>query len=160
VKVATNRFDMLTLQAGVWTNASSQTLAFSSEIVYRDLSLATNYYSFFEFADGDPNTAEADYYYWELSIDDPNDTDHDGIPDFSDDPLAPPRRPVLKLMRGTTNLWLRISGDTNHLHEIQSVTNLTSTNWLPVTSLMLTNDPQTNSLSIPTRPTFWRARAQ
>ena len=67
--------------------------------------------------------------------------------------------PLLTLARGTTNCWLTIGGDTNHVHEIQESTNLLY--WSPVMSFTLTNDPQTVSLSLPaTGAKFWRVRAQ
>ncbi|MBI3852275.1 MAG: hypothetical protein HY298_18630 [Verrucomicrobia bacterium] len=158
VKVATNRFNRLTLQAGGWTNAATQMLTFANDLFLRDLSLLTNYYGYVQFDDGDPNTADPDYWLWELSIDDVNDSDHDGIPDFSDDPVAA-RRPMLTLARGTTNLLLTISGDVGRLHEIQQVSTLTSTNWQLVSSITLTNDPQVVSLPLPSSaPSFLRAR--
>jgi len=154
-KSPTDRFNLLQLQTGAWTNALSQSLSYTNNWFSRDLPWFTNYYGLVKFADGDPTTGGADYRYWVLSIDDLNDSDHDGIPNFSDDP----RRPVLTLTRGSTNLLLKISGDVGWPHDIQSVTNVASTNWQAVTSLTLTNDPQTVSLSIPTGPKFWRARA-
>jgi hypothetical protein len=160
-KVSTNRFNQLTLQSGGWTNASSQILTYLQSPSSRDLISQTNYYGNLTFADGDLNTAAADYYEWYLSIDDTNDVDKNGIPDFSDDPLVLlARRPLLTLTGTKTNCWLTISGDINRLHEIQESTNL-STGWLPVISFTLTNDPQTVSLPLPaTGAKFWRVRAQ
>ena len=160
VKSTTDRFNELTLQAGGWTNAAMQTLTFTDDLFLRDLSLLTNYYGFVDFDDGDPNTSDPDYYTWFLSIDDLNDVDHDGIPDFSDDPQASSgRRPLLTLARGATNLLLTISGDVGRLHEIQQVSTVTSTNWQLVASVTLTNDPQVVSLPLPSAgPAFWRAR--
>ena len=65
---------------------------------------------------------------------DPNDADHDGIPDFSDDPAAatPPRQPQLTLARGETNLWLAVSGDVGRVHRVQEATNLSSPSWQTV----------------------------
>src|SRR5881396_4074218 len=57
VKASTDRFNLLQLQAGVWTNALSQTLAFSTNAFYRDSTWPTNYYGYVEFDDGDPNTS-------------------------------------------------------------------------------------------------------
>ncbi len=161
-KVSADPFNQLMLQSGTWTNASSQTLTYSASSCLRDPRWPTNYYGGLVFDDGDPNTPSADYYAWYISIDDTNDVDADGIPDFSDDPLVLlPRRPVITFSGGVTNCWLTISGDINHLHEIQESTNLLSTNWLPVMSFTLTNDPQTVSLPLPaTRLKFWRVRAQ
>jgi hypothetical protein len=157
IKSSTNRFNSLQLQAGVWTNALSQTLAFSTNAFYRDSTWPTNYYGYVEFNDGDPNTSGLNYKLWTLSIDDLNDADHDGIPDFSDDPLPPARPPLLTLKPGTTNLLLIISGDVGRSHLIQTNASLASTNWQLGQSVTLATDPQTVSLPIPTGITFWRA---
>lgn len=161
VKNPTNRFNLLELQPGRWTNASGQTLIFTNDPFKRELPWTTNYYGYVEFDDGDPNTPDdADYYIWVLSIDDVNDSDGDGIPDFSDDPvIVPPRRPVLQLTHGTTNLLLRISGDVGRLHQVLQTTSITATTWTTNMSLVLTNDPQTISLPIPPSPRFWRVQA-
>jgi hypothetical protein len=159
VKSATNRFNELELQQGVWTNASAQSLIYTNDTFWRDIEWPTNYYGFVEFDDGDPNTADADYYLWTLSIDDLNDADHDGIPDFSDDPAAPSRRPMLTLTRGSTNLWLSISGEVGRLYEVQEANSLPWTNWQTARSVTLTNDPQTVPLLLPsTLEKYWRAR--
>ncbi len=157
VKSSMNRFNLLQLQAGVWTNALSQTLAFSTNAFYRDSIWPTNYYGYVEFNDGDPNTAGLNYTLWTLSIDDPNDADLDGIPDFSDDPLTPARPPLLTLNLGRTNLLLIISGDIGRLHLIQTNASLASTNWQLAQSVRLATDPQTISLPIPSGITYLRA---
>lgn len=102
VKVATNRFNLLTLQPGVWTNATAQTLSYTTDLFSRDPRWPTNYAGYVDFADGDPATPSPDYRTWVLSIDDANDANHNGIPDFSDDPSgsAPPRAPTLRLAPG------------------------------------------------------------
>lgn len=162
VKSATNRFNALELQPGVWTNASALTLTFTNADFQRRLSWPTNYNGVILFDDGDPSTAVPDYQLWGLSIDDPNDANTNGIPDFSDDPSsALPRRPLLTLTSGATNLFLSISGDVGRLHQIQQTSSLTSTNWQTIQSLTLTNDPQQVPLPIPTNgPAFWRVSAQ
>ncbi|NOS71672.1 MAG: hypothetical protein HOP33_17320 [Verrucomicrobia bacterium] len=158
-KSVSNPFNELTLQAGGWTNDSSQTLTFGQEGYSRDLTLKTNYYGYVSFADGDLNTAAPDYTSWLLSIDDVNDADADTIPDFSDNPsVSVPRRPLLTLSRGTTNLLLTISGDVGRLHHILERTNLSTGGWVTNRSLTLTNDPQTISMPLTGAPMkFWRA---
>ena len=154
--------NQLTFQTAFLTNESAQTLSlYTTASVYRDTVLGTNYYGGFEFLDGDPNTVSDDYYSWELSIDDPNDLDGDGIPDFSDDLSSPPRRPLLTLTRGTTNLLLTISGDVGHTNQIQEASVLSQGSWSTLFSFKQTNDPQTVSLPLPaTSPRFWRVIAQ
>jgi hypothetical protein len=162
VKSATNRFNALELQPGGWTNAAMQSLTFTNADFQRRLSWPTNYNGVVLFDDGDPSTPVPDYQLWGLSIDDPNDANKNGIPDFSDDPLsALPRRPLLTLTRGATNLFLSISGDVGRTHQIQQTSSLTITNWQTVQTLTLTNDPQIVALPIPAGgAAFWRVSAQ
>jgi hypothetical protein len=163
IKSPTNRFDELNLQHATWTNAVSQTYKISNDIdsFLRDLTLKTNYYGFVDFDDGDPNTADPDYYTWILSIDDVNDSNGNGIPDFTDDVgSTAPRPPSLVLTQGSGALSLNISGTVGSVHEVQQTASLSSTNWTLVSSITLTNDPQTVTLPLPTNMTsFWRVRA-
>ncbi len=164
VKSPTNRFNLLTLETAFLTNNALQVLDFYIDTPFlRRTNHATNYVGYVEFNDGDPNTIEEDYYTWRLSIDDANDTDKDGIPDFSDDPpgASPPRPPHLSLARGATNLLFTLSGDVGRLHHLLETGDLVSGNWVTNLSLTLTNDPQTISIPLPaTSPRYWRARAQ
>lgn len=163
-KSNTDPYDELTLDNAFLTNAIAQWLdLYEPTPLYRDLSLGTNYYGPVEYNDGDPTTVEEDYYSWELSIDDLNDSDKDGIPDFSDDPhtVTLPRPPHLSLSQSPTNLLLTVSGDVGHLHHIQEATNAAAPHWQTVVSVTLTNDPQTVSLPLPPGGIhFWRALAQ
>jgi hypothetical protein len=166
-KSAANRFNQLTLQSVLWTNDSQQVLdLYSNTTFLRRTGHRTNYYGKVEFNDGDLNTpgpGYEDYYTWQLSIDDLNDSDQDGIPDFSDDPagVTPPRRPQLSLSRGSTNLLLSISGDVGRLHHVLGKTDLATGNWLTNLSFTLTNDPQVVSLPLPPDGAkFWRVSAQ
>src|SRR5262249_45363261 len=101
----TNRFDVLTLWHEVWTNASLQALKVSNDVDWfqRNLVLKTNYFGFVDFEDGDPNTTELDYLTWFLTIDDVNDSNGNGIPDFTDDVLPATLAPELVLTKGATN---------------------------------------------------------
>jgi len=158
-KSISDPFDELTLQPGGWTNDSSQTLTFDQDDYSRDLIIKSNYYGYVSFADGDLNTAAADYSLWLLSIDDSNDTDGDTIPDFSDNPGASSaRRPLLTLSRNTTNLVLTISGDIGKLHHLLERANLSTGSWVTNRSVTLTNDPQTILVTAPIGPMkYWRA---
>jgi hypothetical protein len=161
-KVPTNRFDELYLTNSVWTNASGQSFNIGNEIdtFLRDLSLKTNYYGYVDFEDGDADTSELDYQTWVLSIDDVNDSDGDGIPDFSDDlGSGTVRPPTVALSIADTNLSFSISSTIGRTVEIQEVTSLGLTNWLTVNSFAPTNDPQVVLLPRPaTAPRFWRLR--
>jgi hypothetical protein len=161
-KSTTDRFNTLTNRPGTWTNAALQMLTFDNEVFTRD-PLWHNYAGYVYFADGDPNTAAPDYQSWALLIDDTNDVNANGIPDFSDVPMVtlPPRAPRLSLAPGATNLWLTISGDVGHTNDIQELDSVTATNWQTTLSLTLTNDPQVVSLSLPSvRMKFWRVLAR
>jgi len=159
LKAPTNRFDELELQPGVWTNASG-TLSYTNDLLFRDMILETNYYGFVDFDDGDPGTSDPDYLTWVISIDDPNDSNGNGIPDFSDDTGSTNAvAPSLSLVRGATELSLSIHGAVGQMHEIQQIGALDQTNWITVLSITLTNDPQSFLLPLPTNATrFWRAR--
>jgi len=164
VKSSTDRFNTLTNQPGVWANAAMQQFTFYSDLILRDTTKQTNYfgYYFFEFTDGDPSTTAPDYLYWVLSIDDTNDANANGIPDFSDNPasVSPPRAPHLSLAPGSTNLLLTITGDIGHTNQVQQLPALTSTNWQATQTFVLTNSPQVISLPRPAgSPQFWRVVA-
>ena len=164
-KSSADPFDVLTNEAGVWTNGALQTLSFSAEVFTRSVpDWPTNYGGYIFFANGDPSTPQPAYQLWVLSIDDPNDSNGNGIPDFSDNPahvLPPPRPPTLSLARGPTNLLLTISGEVSHTNQIQQTGSLAPANWQTTLSFLLTNDPQVVSLPLPAGTSnFWRVVAQ
>lgn len=162
-KSVTDRFNTLTNRPGFWTNAAAQTLAFDSEVFVRGIPIRpTNYAGYVYFADGYPSTGSPDYPLWVLSINDTNDANANGIPDFTDDPaVVRPRAPQLSLALGPTNLWLTLHGDVGHTNLIQEIGSLASTNWQTTLWLLLTNDPQVVSLPRPAGTAkFWRAAAQ
>lgn len=161
-KVSTNRFNRLILQPGSWTNNAAQALSFTNDLYARDLPWTTNYYGLLEFDDGDPNSAAPDYLAWLWSIDDSNDANHNGIPDFSDDPqtVVNPRPPVIGLTWTSTNVLLSVSGDIGYLLDVQRTQSLPATNWQTVISVTLTNDPESISITNPDSPSsFWRVLA-
>jgi len=163
MKSSTDRFNTLTNQAGIWTNAALQPLSFDSEIFTRGIPFwPTNYVGWVFFADGDRSTASADYQLWALSLNDTNDANANGIPDFSDNPatVTPPRAPHLSLAPGSTNLLLTVSGTVGHTNQILGISSLTSTNWQVAQSFLQTNDPQVVWLPLPSgSPKFWRVVA-
>lgn len=147
--------DRVAMEAGVLTNEVGQFLAFD-RVAKLDREGA-DYLDFLLFHDGDPNTREEDFVVWRLRIHDPNDADGNGVPDLSD--AAGTRRPTLQLSRSSSQLLATIGGDIGKVHELQTVASLGQTNWSTTTSLTLTNDPQTFTLSLPTnRTAFWRVR--
>lgn len=151
-KVSSNQ---LKLEAGAWTNETKQSVAFEgSPALDRD---GKDYYDFFIFKDGDLSTVEEDYFLWLIKITDPNDADQNGIPDLSDEPA--PRRPTLKISQSSTNLLLSISGEVGEVHQVEQTAVLSPPKWALATSFILTNDPQTVRLSVPTNGiSFWRVK--
>ena len=159
---STNRFNELTLKAGTWTNAVPQDMPYASEIVTRDPRLGTNYYSYFDFMDGEPSTPDPDFLVWVLSIDDLNDSNGNGIPDFSDDPTIVMNQPKVTLSLTSTNVLLSVSGaDLDKTCVIQSRSALGSGQWETLGSLKVTNNPVVVPLAFP--PTgigFWQVKIQ
>ncbi len=155
-KSPTNAFNELVLQPGSLTNDVSQTYVYWDDTYSRIQAWPTNYYGYFAFSDGDLSTAEVDYDIWIMSIDDLNDTDHDGIPDFSDTP-APTRQPAIALSVGTGGLSLQISADPGTTWEVQQTAALGSA-WSVLTTVQITTDPQTVTLAVPPDNRFYRLR--
>jgi len=154
----------LALQPGVLTltNFVAQTVTNLDDPFQRDPIWPTNYFGYVDFEDGDPNTPDdPDYLTWFLSIDDTNDSDGDGIPDFSDDVASTSASaPLLILSPGSTNLMLNVTGTVGRTHEVQRNFLLDQTNWATVLSFSLTNSPQSVVLPLPTNAaSFWRVRA-
>lgn len=74
--------------------------------------------------------------------------------------LSPPRRPQLSLRLGAGNLLLTVYGDVDHLHQVQESTSVKTPSWQTVQSVILSNDPQTLTLPLPSSARFWRVVAQ
>jgi hypothetical protein len=154
-KSATDPANQLLLADAALTNALLQPLSlYTNTWFLRDNVRPTNYYGNLEFVDGNPDTPASDYYLWHLSFDDPNDSNGNGIPDFSDTP----RQPLLSVAEGAGQLLLTLRGDVGWTNRIQAITNLASTNWQTVLTVKQTNDPQTLTLPLPSGPTFWRSQ--
>jgi hypothetical protein len=161
-KVDSDRFNSLTNDPGIWTKAGGASCSFTNHYFFRNPAYPTNYAGYIEFDDDNYRSSMYPYAIWVLSITDTNDANHNGIPDFSDDPtvVTPPRRPLISLARTSTNLLFTIRGDTNHVHQIQQVPVVTTSTWQNVTSLTLTTDPQVIPVALPSTKTFYRVVAQ
>ena len=163
VKSSTDPFNHLTLQPGSWTNTYQQTLVYTNAEFSRDPRWPTNYFGYVVFDDdANPDTAFP-FDVWMLSIDDSRDSNHNGIPDFSDNPVGPlpPRRPELALTTVAAGLRLTIRGDVGHVHQVQGTDALDPSSWATVWSEALVSDPQTIDLPTPTAGArFWRVTAQ
>jgi hypothetical protein len=156
VKSSDSPSNKLTWQAGSVTNETQQILHYQETSLFRSQSGPTNYYGLLNFADGNLVTVPPDYFSWAIFIDDLNDTDGDGIPDFSDDPSGLPR---LGVVLGTTNVLLTVTGEVGHLHEILSSEVVPASLWQTNLSVTLSTRPETFSLPRPTGTTFWQVRA-
>lgn len=162
VKVETNRFNLLLLQPGEWTNVWDQTLPFLDAQSRRSGSRPANYDGYFEFEDFDPGSPyDPDFCYWILRVTDLNDANHNGIPDFSDDPGgAPLRAPSLALTRNGGQLLLSIAGEVGHVHRVEEALTLAPPDWREISVFSLTSDPQTILIPAPSGTRFWRVVAQ
>jgi hypothetical protein len=160
VKSATNRFNQLEIQPGNLTNSTLRTLVFTNDFVQRDQTVLTNYYGYLDFEDGDLDSPDPDFLTWLISIDDPNDANQNGIPDFSDDPVTPQtQRPTLALSRTGSELNLIVTAPVGMSCELQSSTALPATVWAPTQTITITNQPQSVSLAYPAaKAQFWRLR--
>jgi hypothetical protein len=159
---ATNRFDQVRLHSGSLTNAAGEELFYMSSRIGRDVEIGTNYFGLFEFSDGDLSTSAADYLDWLISIDDPNDTNENGIPDLTDDPPAAPLDPPrVELGLSENQLLLSIRGGAGRTFDIEEADSLSQTNWTSALSVTVTSDPQIVELPLPETTTrFWRLRAR
>ena len=76
------------------------------------------------FADGNPSTPDPDYFYWEISIKDPNDANANGIPDLTDAVNQTLVAPVLSLASRPAGLTLMINAPLGQQVTIQSAARL------------------------------------
>ena len=157
-KNAVDRFNRLKFPSGTWTNTVLGDLRALESVIVRESPWPTNYYGYIDFEDGDPRTAVPDYQYWTLSIDDLNDSNKNGIPDFSDDPAI--RAPRLAITLNSGGLKLQIDGEIGRTHLLQESSSLLLGSWETVSSIVLTNDSQAISLPRPQLDRFWRVIAQ
>jgi len=144
-KNTVDRFNHLKLPSGTWTNTALGDVGVLETEIVRELPWPTNYYGYVDFVDGDPRTAAPDYSYWTISIDDLNDNNKNGIPDFSDDPTAI-RAPRLAITLDGESLKLQIEGEIGRTNLLQESSSLLLGFWNNVSSLVLTNNSQTISL--------------
>lgn len=152
----------LQLQAGSWTNSFYETLSFPADWFQREEQpWRTNYYGYVEFDnDGDVGSFYP-YALHLLSIDDANDADGDGVPDFSDEPGAAVNRPMLTV-RGTPNgVLLTVTGSAGIVCAIEESGSLSGGVWQTVRTVTLTGTSVSVELPLAAGATgFWRARVQ
>jgi hypothetical protein len=153
-RIPTNRFNLLTLSSGQWTN-QTDVFEFGECELQRDAAQPAVYH-------GTLKNPGGTYRQWLFSLVDTNDANRNGIPDLSDDvAVAPPRRPLLLLTRSASELRLRVGGEVGRTHLVQKASSPNTTNWTTIQTLTLTNDPQVVTMPLPgDSPAFWRVQAQ
>ena len=157
----TNAFDELDVDDGVWTNLTTMgEFSFYPTTLYREGAWPTNYYGWIDFLDGSPTSGEEDYVSWMLSIDDPNDSDQDGIPNFSDDPATQPVAPSLRIAPANGGFQLSITGESGRTYVVESCPTL-GAGWNSATNVVMTNQFQAVLLPLPQGQTaFWRVKVK
>lgn len=146
VSISRNPVDpvnQIALTAGSWRDQEDRLVAFDNTLIDRDLNLSTNYFGRIVFQDGEPETAAPDFRTWMLSIDDPNDTDGDGIPDLSDNPVTPPPSPPhLALAVDDQELRLTLNGETGRTYTIETSPTVKPGVWTVETTVTLASESQ------------------
>ena len=129
--------------------------------------LGTNYFGFLQYSQGSPvDVTPDDYALWQFDIFDPNDADHDRLPDLSDPKFRgeslPAAVPLISIAIEADAPRLRLSGGTNTDYVIEKSDFLFPVVWTPVS----TNRPATSGpvdVPLPTKGAnglrFWRARS-
>ncbi len=151
-KSAGDPLNKLTLQAGALTNEFDN-FAFEGCTLARRGTVYSGPFAL-------PTAA---YRSWTLFITDPNDADHDGIPDLSDEaPLPPPKVPVLALKTTASGFQLAISGNIGRTCHVEAKGALKESTWSLVKTFTLTGDP--HLLDLPTdisaNTQFWRVSVE
>lgn len=151
-----NNIDQLALQSGALTNELEEALDYlESPEIFR---FGSTYADFFIFRDGDLSTSVEDYDFWWLRIDDPNDTNGNGIPDFSDTP-SQAVSPLLDLRRDGDKLLLSITGQIGQTYDLEHSEVIVPANWSVLDRITLTNNPQVTEIALPSGPSFWRLKS-
>lgn len=161
--VRTNRAE-LGFESAALTNQSGEAFRFEStelllESVQR-LEFPTNgYYAHIQFPESSPRAPGfAEYIDWELVIRDTNDTDHDGIPDLTDDAsVAPPGPPSLRISLAGGQPALTLVGDVGARYIVETST--TPNGFGTLVEITLSGPEATITLpSSPGDVRFFRAR--
>ena len=99
-----------------------------------------------------------DFISWQLSLDDANDADQDGIPDFSDDP--PPTPATLRVAKVSDRVTIEINGQMGRKFDVEEATSLAEPlTWTFVAGVTLSLDIQSVEVPLSGRNTvFWRLR--
>lgn len=114
--------------------------------------------SFF-FLDGIPGTPFQDEFdLWDMFVNDPNDTDQDGIPDLTDPAtVTPTEPPVLSLALTGGSLQITLTGQAGTTVNLERKDSLGGGAWSVVQSVTLANTTETVILNAPAGNSFYRA---
>lgn len=160
-RVATNRLEMLALDAGQWTNANSQAWICEPTMLTHHATSKRLYIGRLSAKDGDLTTTAEDYYDWLLVFEDPNDADGNGIPDLSDDPPTGPiesPRITATADAAKTVLSLSIDGRIGQSLRIEFTAALGRDSWSTHSTVTLTRTPQSVELPLGATPRFYRLK--
>ncbi|MBI3415337.1 MAG: hypothetical protein HY043_08465 [Verrucomicrobia bacterium] len=156
LQVSSAKTNQISMLSGEWNLGNQGVFVTPVSMLDRR---GSNYFGKIMLSDGDLTTTYPDYLQWILHITDPNDADHNGIPDLTDR-VHQSQSAQLTITRGSSGLALTIEGETGNSYEIQATPVLNSSTWLPVQSVTLTNSIQMLVLPLPTNATaFWRLRS-
>ena len=120
---------------------------------------STNYYTTLLADDGWPDTsAVPEYQIWTLDIFDPNDTDHDKIPDLSDEPSLPAPRLAIRVENNA--VVLELASQPGLKATIEQSPRTAPAAWEAFASFTVTNATQSITVPAPLSPQFWRAKVE
>ncbi|MCS7089827.1 MAG: hypothetical protein RMN51_01055 [Verrucomicrobiota bacterium] len=150
----------LVFEPGAWLDEFSQIWPHGTNYLFRGDQPGNLYTGYFDFEDGWSGTPEADYRTWFCAVRDPNDSDGDGIPNLSDDPIADFRATRLWMRRAGTWLELGIEASAVPLScQLLATARLDVPDWNVVLSAAVTNPSQVLLRFQPTgNAGFWRLR--
>ncbi|MBL9135227.1 MAG: hypothetical protein JNK85_05135 [Verrucomicrobiales bacterium] len=157
---ATNRFRQFAIGESQITNELGQVVGVSLGEVERDTDYSMDFFGAMAFANGDPATPEIDYELFYIGINDPNDTDGDGISDLTDDVEAPPPPPSLTLRLEGADARLTLKGAVGVTYTLQRSGDLMDPEaWINDRTIRLETASQ--EVTVPlgnSEARFWRLR--
>lgn len=123
-----------------WTNSVDATADVDvGGPFYRD---GQTYQAYMGLTDGSIATGMPGYFDWILVVDDPRDSDQDGIPDLSDDTPNPVQPPRLLIAREGNQVILTAEGQVGASYELQFAGALPAGNWQGMATYVLTTARQ------------------
>ncbi len=129
--------------AGHWTNSAGLDLSFISSqdnggYLLRG-PLRTNYFSSMYFDDGLPETpATGEYQTWFMDVYDPNDVDHNHVPDLSDEPPVASPPVLVGLVNTAATLKLKFNASAGQNVVVEATDGLIPAAWATVRQIAAT----------------------